>query len=89
MRQMTLTLPDELADLIDEKVASGAYPSGSDVVRQGLELLREQDETLEDWLRREVVPAYDAMKADPSRALAIDDVQRSLTELHRALVKSA
>jgi antitoxin ParD1/3/4 len=41
---MTLSLPDELVRLIEAKVESGRYGSSSDVVREALRLLDEQDE---------------------------------------------
>jgi hypothetical protein len=42
------------------------------------------DKALESWLRQEVAPATDAMKADPSRGRSIADVCASLSaELSR------
>ncbi len=38
-----LSLPAEHADYIDNKVSSGSYASGSEVVRAGLRALQEQD----------------------------------------------
>ncbi|WP_148317929.1 helix-turn-helix domain-containing protein [Achromobacter xylosoxidans] len=37
---------------------------------------------LETWLHEKVGPAYDAMKADPARAVAPDQVRRTLADLH-------
>jgi putative addiction module CopG family antidote len=67
-QQLSITLPVEMAKLIKEKVASGAYASESEVVREGLRALQERDEVVERWLREEVVPAYDRHKAEPDRA---------------------
>lgn len=57
MTTLNISLAPELAALIDEKVRSGMYPSASEVVGEGLRLLREQDEVrrmrLEE-LRREI-----------------------------------
>lgn len=33
------------------------------------------DEVIDGWLRSEVVAAYDALKADPSRATPAEDVR--------------
>jgi len=49
-------------------------------VRAGLTALSEQDEAVERWLRDEVVPVYDAMRADPSRAIPAEQV---FSELRR------
>ena len=65
----TFSLPDEQAAYIDAKVDDGAYASASEVVRAGLRALQERDAAVERWLRDEVVPTYDAMKADPSQGI--------------------
>ncbi len=70
-RKRTFSLPPEHANFIDAKVASGAYASGSEVVRAGLRALQERDAAVERWLVNEVAPAYDAMSADPSRAISV------------------
>lgn len=41
---MNVSLPPELARLVDEKVASGLYDSADEVVRDALRLMRERDE---------------------------------------------
>lgn len=33
---------------------------------------------LEDWLRQQAAPAYDAYRGDPSRGLSLEDVRASL-----------
>lgn len=63
------SLPDEQAAYIDAKVDDGAYASALEVVRAGLRALQERDAAVERWLRDEVVPTYDAMKADPSQGI--------------------
>jgi antitoxin ParD1/3/4 len=82
VEKRTFSLPAEHAAFIDEKVASGAYASGSEVVRAGLRALQERDAAVERWLREEVAPAYDAMKADPSRARPAKDVIARLRTRH-------
>jgi len=62
----TFSLPAEQAAYIDAKVDSGAYASGSEVISAGLRALQERDAVFERWLHEEVVPTYDATKADPS-----------------------
>ena len=76
----TFSLPMEHAAFIDEKVASGAYASGSEVIRAGLRALQERDAAIESWLREQVAPAYDAIKAQPDRGIdakqVFDDIRR-------------
>jgi antitoxin ParD1/3/4 len=52
----TFSLPAEQAAFIDAKVDSGAYASGSEVIRAGLRALQAHDAAFERWLREEVVP---------------------------------
>ena len=42
-----------------------------------------RDRALESWLVGQVAPAYDALKADPSRALSIDEVRARLAAEHQ------
>jgi antitoxin ParD1/3/4 len=49
---MNVSLTKELEALVNRKVKSGMYQTASEVVREGLRLLRERDE--QEWLRREV-----------------------------------
>ncbi len=44
MATLNISLTPELAALINDKVSSGMYHSASEVVREGLRLLKEQDE---------------------------------------------
>jgi len=40
---MNISLTPELQNLVDEKVRTGRYASASEVIREGLRLLEEQD----------------------------------------------
>jgi antitoxin ParD1/3/4 len=77
-QQFSVTLPTEMAQMVKAKVSSGEYASESEVVRDGLRALQSRDKALESWLLREVVPAYDAMKADPLRGRSVGEVKASL-----------
>jgi antitoxin ParD1/3/4 len=66
-QQFSVTLPSEMAQMVKSKVSSGEYASDSEVARGGLRALQSRGKALESWLLREVVPANDALKADPSR----------------------
>jgi putative addiction module CopG family antidote len=81
-QQLSVTLPNEMAAEVRAKVASGDYASESEVIRDGLRALRARDKAVDHWLRNDVVPAYTALKADPSRGLALEDVRKGLAERH-------
>jgi len=82
-QQFSITLPNEMADLVKAKVAAGEYATESEVIRDGLRVLLARDRAVESWLQDQVGPAYDALKADPSRALTIDQVRARLAAEHR------
>jgi len=88
IEKRSFSLPTEHAAFIDAQVASGAYASGSEVIRAGLRALQERDAAVERWLRREVSLAYDAMKADPSRAIPAEDVFAAVRARHADRLKS-
>lgn len=77
-QQLSISLPNELADAVKAKVASGKYASISEVICEGLRTLIARDRAVEQWLRTEVTSAYDKLKAEPSRALTSEQVRASL-----------
>lgn len=82
-RQMSITLPNEMAELVKTKVAAGEYATESEVIRDGLRVLMARDRAMENWLLHEVAPAYDALKADPTRALTADQARARLAKEHK------
>jgi antitoxin ParD1/3/4 len=83
-RQLSITLPNAMADALRQRVNSGAYASESEVVRDGLRTLFARDQVLESWLREEVVSAYDELVADPSSGVSVEDVRARLSAKHAA-----
>ena len=67
--------------IADSRVGRVAGPFGS--VDELLADLKADDtpENLESWLHEKAGPAYDALKADPARAVTPDQVRRTLDEL--------
>ena len=77
-QQMSITLPNELALAVRAKVTSGEYASESEVIRDGLRVLMARDRAVDRWLKNQVGPAYDALKAEPSRAVTAAQVRARL-----------
>jgi putative addiction module CopG family antidote len=75
---MSITLPNEMAQIVRDKVASGEYASESEVIRDGLRSLVARDRALEEWLRTDVVHAYDELRANPKSAVPLKQVRASL-----------
>lgn len=73
-QQYSITLPHEMAELVEAKVQAGHYASVSEVLREGVRALIERDSAFERWLRDEAVASYKEYKADPSTGIPIDEV---------------
>lgn len=82
-QQFSITLPNEMADIVKAKVADGEYATESEVIRDGLRALMARDRAVENWLHQEVGPALDALKADPKRAIPADQVRERLAARHQ------
>jgi antitoxin ParD1/3/4 len=81
MPTMNVSLPAELAEFVEREVAGGEYGTASEVVRDGLRLLRRDREVREEKLavlRREV-----GIGVDRARAGRLS--KRSATEIAAAL----
>ncbi len=83
-QQFSITLPNDMAEAVRAKVAAGEYATESEVIRDGLRVLMARDRAVEDWLRGEVVAAYDALKAEPARAVSVDRIRARLAAEQRA-----
>lgn len=77
-RQLSVTLPNEMADALREHVQSGEYASESEVIREGLRALWAREEAVENWLRTEVAQAYDDLEADRSRTISAGELRARL-----------
>ena len=77
-RQLSITLPNDMADIVKAKVTSGEYASESEVLRDGIRALLARDQALEHWLQEQVGAAYDALKADPARAISLGEIREKI-----------
>jgi len=81
-QQLSITLPNEMAEIVKAKVRAGEYASESEVIRDGLRALLARDRAIENWLSSQIGPAYDALQADPSRGVDADHVRARLAAEH-------
>ena len=49
-QQMSITLPNDMANVVKSKVQAGEYASESEVIRDGLRALIARDRAVESWL---------------------------------------
>ena len=81
-QQLSITLPKDMADMVKAKVQTGEYASESEVIRDGLRALLARERAVDNWLREQVGPAYDALKADPASAVTAEQVRARLAAEH-------
>lgn len=86
-QRFNITLPDDMVDVVQRKVTSGAYASVSEVVREGVRALVEQDAALEFWLREEVLIGHAEYEADPSSAIPAERVLAEIKVRYSAASK--
>jgi antitoxin ParD1/3/4 len=82
VQKRTFSLPAEHASFIDRLVDSGAYASGSEVIRAGLRALQERDAAVERWLKEEAATAYDDWKTGKAKTLTADEAFDGVWKLH-------
>ena len=88
MSTMNVSLPAELAEFVEREVASGEYGTASEVVRDGLRLLRRAREAREEKLavlRREVGIGVDQARAGRLSTRSATGIAAALREAeHRS-----
>ena len=88
-QSLSVTLPHEMAQMVKDRVTSGAYASESEVIRDGLRALQAQEAALEDWLRTEGVARYDAFHRDPSSGRPVAEAFARLRAHHAKRTKKS
>jgi antitoxin ParD1/3/4 len=80
---MNVSLPTELAEFVEREVAAGEYGTASEVVRDGLRLLRRDREARAEKLavlRREVGIGVDQARAGRLSTRSAADIAAALRE---------
>jgi putative addiction module CopG family antidote len=70
-QQYSITLPRDMARLIEKKIESGAYATVSEVLREGVRTLADRDAVLEKWLRTEAMESYKQYKRNPDSGIPL------------------
>ena len=73
-QQFSITLPLDMAEVVEGKVKSGAYASVSEVMRDGVRALLERDAAIERWLRDEVIVGHEEYMADRSKGVSAESI---------------
>lgn len=86
-RQIKVTVSSEMAEIIEQKIASGEYASEAEVFRDGLRALFARDGAIDDWLRTEVTSAFDLSVSQPSTVMSAQEAKARLDVHHRLYEK--
>jgi antitoxin ParD1/3/4 len=86
---MSITLPHDMAAMVRDKVASGEYASESEVIRDGLRILRARDAAVEKWLRGEIAKMGDEDAEEAGLGLQAEDFEEFLARLRAARRRAA
>jgi putative addiction module CopG family antidote len=73
--EISVKLSEESLDFVQSKIASGEYESESEVLNDGITMLRGHEWGFEEWVREVAVPADERLKADPSLAIPLAEVK--------------
>lgn len=78
---MNISVTPELEDLINKKLKTGMYNSVSEVIREGLRLLKERDELRElrlKELKKEIQRGYDSTSNGNVAEWNLDQFQKKV-----------
>ena len=75
---MNISLTPELEQLVNQKVESGMYHSASEVIREGLRLLKDQDELKKirfDELRRDIGKGIESLNRGKGKPFDVNGLK--------------
>jgi Arc/MetJ-type ribon-helix-helix transcriptional regulator len=86
MSTRTISLPQQLADSLAARVASGEYASEGDLIREGLLALDAAEGAIAEWVSGKGAARYDTYKAEPSRVRGADE---AFTDIQKRIAAAA
>jgi putative addiction module CopG family antidote len=76
---MTITLTNDLEELINDEIKSGAYESADEVIRASLRLLKAREEGV-DALRKEILLGFEAIQQGRFTSIDSDEELESFSD---------
>jgi antitoxin ParD1/3/4 len=86
---LTISLSPLASKILQSQIDSGEYADAEAVIEAALVERQAQIEETDRWMLEQVLPTWEASKADPSRLLAKDEVFAKLREQMRDRAKVA
>jgi len=87
VHKRTFSLSAEQSAFIDEKIKSGQFATGSEVIRAGLRALQERDDAVHHWFQNEVAMTYDNAKEGRGSTMSVGDAFDQIRARHQATKK--
>src|SRR5271166_1365935 len=85
-RDMNVSLPEAMEEFVRQKVAIGDYETASEVVREGLRLLKQRDEVWKADVRDRIKQGMDSIRA--GRTIPAEQVQAEMTAFKKKWKKN-
>jgi putative addiction module CopG family antidote len=79
-QQYSITLPIEMAAMIERKIEEGYYASMSEAVRDGIRTLMDRDQVIDQWLRNQIAPNIQARKNENAKTFTVEEVHHMLDQ---------
>jgi antitoxin ParD1/3/4 len=64
---LNVSLPEQMEEFVRQKVAAGDYETASEVVREGLRLLKQRDDIWKADVRSKIKQGMDSIRAGPAQ----------------------
>jgi antitoxin ParD1/3/4 len=79
--KVNVSLPEKMEEFVRQKVATGDYETASEVVREGLRLLKQRDELWRAEVRTKIDQGLDSLRA--AQSIPAEQVKTQMGEFKR------
>ncbi len=83
---MNVSLPEQMEEFVRQKVAVGDYETASEVVREGLRLLKQRDEVWKAEVRSKIRRGMDSIRA--GRGIPVEQVKAQMVAFKKKWKKT-
>ena len=85
IRKMNVSLPDVMEEFVRQKVAVGDYETASEVVREGLRLLKQRDEVWKADVQSKIKQGMNSIRAE--RGIPAEQVKVQMAAFKKKWMK--
>jgi|SRR5215469_4000827 len=85
-QKMNVSLPEQMEDFVRQKVAVGDYETASEVIREGLRLLKQRDEAWRAEVRSKIKQGMESIRA--GRSIPAEEVKAEMALFKKKWKKS-